>query len=132
MNIVYFILQVILYGVILVVLLGLIPYSVHFVVKFSIGKDKRKIVKWKQRREKIMKFFGLERIRKTKINYESLKEEAIKTYRELRNMPPADEEIVSEYLLNQFDKIATYYFQKGKKSAKEGVDYIKELNNVTH
>jgi hypothetical protein len=124
MNVIYFILQVILYGLILVVLIGFIPYSIHFVVKFSIGKDKRKMVKWKQRRERILKIFGLERVRKTKINYESLREEANRTYRELRNMPPADEEIVSEFIFNQFDKIATYYFQKGKKSAREGVDYV--------
>lgn len=117
MSIIFYLLFTSIVVFLIIFLIGIIPYTFHIIVKFSIGQDKRKIIKWKNRREKLLEFIGIKRHRKVKINYEALKQEATDVYWKLRNMPAIDEKVVSQFLYEEFEKIASYYFQKGKNTA---------------
>ena len=118
MNFFLFLIQVLIGVLLLLILISIIPYTFHFIVKFSIGKDKRKIVKWKNRRDRLLSLIGIEKHKKTKLNYFSLEEIAKEMYWDMRHMPNVDDKKVSEYIFQKLDNIATYYYQKGKNSVK--------------
>lgn len=112
MNVIILTLMTIVFTILALVVISLIIYASVF---YYVKGNKRNLIKWKQWYSKFLRYFGIEIMKSYRINPMYLQDEAMKTAKELRNIPPAFDDEIADFFYKKYRAIANFNYREGKK-----------------